>query len=44
MHITVKNLGALKQASFEPGDMTIICGRNNTGKTYATYAMYGFLS
>jgi AAA15 family ATPase/GTPase len=44
MHITVKNLGALEQASFEPGDITIICGRNNTGKTYATYALYGFLS
>ena len=23
--------------------MTLICGRNNTGKTYATYALFGFL-
>ena len=23
--------------------MTVICGENNTGKTYATYALYGFL-
>ncbi len=23
--------------------MTIICGENNTGKTYATYALFGFL-
>ena len=23
--------------------MTVICGKNNTGKTYATYALYGFL-
>jgi len=38
MKIQIKNLRALKQAEFELGDMTIICGVNNTGKTYATYA------
>lgn len=44
MKIFVKKLGALQQAEFSLGDMTIICGKNNTGKTYATYALYGFLS
>lgn len=44
MRIKVKNLGVLRQAEFELGDLTIICGENNTGKTYATYALYGFLS
>ncbi|MEB3191075.1 MAG: AAA family ATPase [Snowella sp.] len=44
MKIKVKNLGVLKQAEFELGDFTIICGENNTGKTYATYALFGFLS
>lgn len=44
MKISVKNLGALRQAEFTLGDMTIICGGNNTGKTYATYALYGFLA
>ncbi|MGA9377769.1 MAG: AAA family ATPase, partial [Phormidium sp.] len=43
MKIKVKNLGALKQAEFTLGDLTIICGCNNTGKTYATYALFGFL-
>ena len=43
MEISVKNLGALKQAKFTLGDLTIICGCNNTGKTYATYALFGFL-
>jgi len=43
MKIKVKNLGALKQAEFTLGDLTIICGGNNTGKTYATYALFGFL-
>ncbi len=43
MKIKVKNLGALKQAELTLGDFTIICGGNNTGKTYATYALFGFL-
>lgn len=43
MIIKIKNLGPIKQAEFELGDMTIICGPNNTGKTYATYALFGFL-
>ncbi len=44
MKIKLKNLGALQEAEFELADLTIICGENNTGKTYATYALYGFLT
>nr|VFK62737.1 MAG: hypothetical protein BECKTUN1418D_GA0071000_11853 [Candidatus Kentron sp. TUN] len=44
MKVRAENLGALHQAEFTLGDLTIICGENNTGKTYATYALYGFLS
>ena len=43
MKIRLKNIGILKQAEFSLGDLTLICGENNTGKTYATYALYGFL-
>lgn len=43
MKIAVKNLGVLRRAEFSLGDFTIICGSNNTGKTYATYALFGFL-
>jgi hypothetical protein len=43
MKITIHNLGVLKQAEFTLGDFTILCGSNNTGKTYATYTLYGFL-
>ena len=43
MKITLENLGALRYGEFELGDMTIICGENNTGKTYVTYALFGFL-
>ena len=44
MRVLVENLGVLRQAEFELGDLTIICGKNNTGKTYATYALFGFLA
>ena len=44
MKITIRDLGVLKWAEFELGDLTIICGSNNTGKTYATYALFGFLA
>lgn len=44
MLIQIKNLGVLKQAEFSPGDLTILCGGNNTGKTYATYTLFGFFS
>jgi ABC-type lipopolysaccharide export system ATPase subunit len=43
MKIQIQNLGVLKQAEFSLGDLTILCGGNNTGKTYATYALFGFL-
>ncbi len=38
-----QNLGPIKDAELELGDLTIIAGRNNTGKTYVAYALYGFL-
>ena len=43
MKVSLKNFGVLKKAEFSLGDLTIITGKNNTGKTYATYALYGFL-
>ena len=43
LKIRLKNLGILKHAEFSLGDLTLICGKNNTGKTYAAYALYGFL-
>ncbi len=42
--VKLKNIGIIKQAEFSLGDLTILCGENNTGKTYAAYALYGFLS
>jgi len=42
MKVILKNIGVFKQTEYELGDLTIICGENNTGKTYATYSLYGF--
>ena len=42
--VRLKNIGIIKQAEFSLGDLTIICGENNTGKTYTAYALYGFLN
>lgn len=44
MKFEISNLGYIKQAEIELGDLTIICGKNNTGKTYVNYAIYGFLT
>ena len=38
-----KNLGPVDDATLELGDLTIITGRNNTGKTYMVYTLFGFL-
>lgn len=37
-----KNIGMIKEASVELGDLTILAGPNNTGKTYIAYTLYGF--
>lgn len=43
MLFSFENLGVLQKGEIEVADLTILCGANNTGKTYITYALYGFL-
>lgn len=43
MKVKIKNIGLLDETEFEVGCLTMICGENNTGKTYATYSLYGYL-
>lgn len=38
-----ENVGALAKAEICLGELTIICGKNNTGKTYVTNSVFGFL-
>jgi len=43
MRFEFQNLGRIKQGGVQLGDLTLICGRNNSGKTYASYAVHCFL-
>lgn len=43
MEFEIKKVGLIDHAKIELSSLTIICGENNTGKTYVTYALYGFL-
>ncbi len=43
MKLNFENLGPIDQASLELAPLTVICGLNNTGKTYVTYATYALL-
>ena len=38
-----RDLGPVRDAHLRLGDLTIITGRNNTGKTYIVYTLYGFI-
>jgi predicted ATPase len=42
MKFKINNLGYIDNATIELGDLTVICGFNNTGKTYLSYALWGF--
>lgn len=43
MKIIVENLGTIRYGELELGNFTVLCGKNNSGKTYVTYALYGFI-
>lgn len=45
MILTIKNLGALKEAEIDLSkNLILLCGHNNTGKTYVLYEIYDFLT
>lgn len=43
MKFRFHNIGPVEDAELELGRLTIIAGRNNTGKTYLAYTLYGLL-
>ncbi|MFJ3049093.1 AAA family ATPase [Pseudomonas nitroreducens] len=43
LKLHIKNLGPIKETSIEIAPLTIICGSNNSGKTYISYCIYGLL-
>lgn len=44
MKLNIENLGIIKQAEIDMSKrFTLFCGRNSTGKTYASYVIHAFL-
>lgn len=43
MKLEFENFGQISRGEIEIGDLTIICGPNSSGKTYASYAIHSFL-
>jgi energy-coupling factor transporter ATP-binding protein EcfA2 len=44
MKVDIKELGYVKNVQLDlDKDLTILCGPNNTGKTYVAYAIYGLM-
>ena len=42
--VNVKNLGKIKDADIRIGNFTVFAGKNSTGKSYASKALYSLLS
>jgi len=43
MKFNFENIGFIDSGEIELNDLTVICGRNNTGKTYISHSIYGLL-
>ncbi len=43
MKMIFKNLGPISKGELELSELTVLCGQNNSGKTYITYALYCLL-
>ncbi|MEW5559640.1 AAA family ATPase [Enterobacter asburiae] len=39
-----KNIGCITNGEIDAKPLTILCGKNNTGKTWVMYGLYGFLN
>src|SRR5579885_1115001 len=44
MKVSVRNLGVIKEASFDLKSLTVFIGPNNAGKTWLAYSLAGILS
>jgi len=42
MKFKFENLGPIYKGEIELSDLTVLCGKNNTGKTYITNSIYSF--
>lgn len=44
MIFSFANLGPIKSAEITLAPLTVVCGKNNTGKTYLSYSLFGLSS
>lgn len=44
MKYLIENMGPIRYAEYSLDSFNVVCGMNNTGKTYITYCLFGFLS
>lgn len=44
MKYFIENMGPIRYAEYSLESFNVVCGMNNTGKTYITYSLFGFLS
>lgn len=44
MKCFIENMGPVRYAEYSLDSFNVVCGMNNTGKTYITYCLFGFLS
>lgn len=44
MKLKIDNVGPIEHLNIEMGKLTVVCGRNNDGKTYLSYILYSLLS
>jgi energy-coupling factor transporter ATP-binding protein EcfA2 len=43
VNVTIENVGVIKNATIQLGGLTVLCGKNNSGKTYVTHSIFGLL-
>ncbi|MCB1192527.1 MAG: AAA family ATPase [Leptospiraceae bacterium] len=42
-NVHIENIGPIKNAKIQFGALNLLCGKNNTGKTYIGYSIYGIM-
>lgn len=43
MKFLINHIGPIEEGSVELGKLTVLCGKNNSGKTYVAYNLYNYI-
>ncbi len=44
LKVRIENVGVIRSADMQLGGLTVLCGKNNSGKTYVTHSIFGILN